>query len=70
MDKRARFNFIYVILAVFGVLFLRDLWVQYHTVAVIPYSEFQVLLRENKVEEIVITESEISSENPYREWSS
>ncbi len=59
MEKKAQVNVWYFVLAVIGILLIRDLWSQWSQVQVIPYSEFQRLLNEGKVAEIVVTESRI-----------
>jgi len=57
--KKTRFGFFYVIIALLGVLVLHDVWVQFNKVAEIPYSEFQALLKDGKVTEVVLTKDEI-----------
>ncbi len=59
VPKGARFHLWYVVLAILGVLLLQDLWSQYSSVAKIPYSEFQALLEDGKVESVQIGASEI-----------
>ncbi len=59
MEKTTRFNVGYLLVAWVGVIVLHDLWVGMQTVATLPYSEFQRLLRENKVREVVVTADEI-----------
>ena len=54
MDKKTQINFWYVLLAIFGVVLLRDLWVQSQTIAAIPYSQFEDYLGEGVIEEVVI----------------
>lgn len=54
MERTTKINIWYVILAVFGVILLRDIWVQQQHVEVIPYSEFRALLAEGKVAEVGI----------------
>jgi cell division protease FtsH len=54
MNKKARFNLVYVFIAVSGVLLAHDLWTRSQGVAVIPYSQFQQLLAQGKVQEVVI----------------
>jgi cell division protease FtsH len=49
MERQVRFNIWFAILAVFGILFLQELWVQYGTVAPIAYSEFVAQLKEGNV---------------------
>ncbi len=62
MLKSTRFNVTYLLIAMFGVLLLHDAWMANRTVASIPYSEFQRLLREKKVEEVVITTNQVHGE--------
>jgi cell division protease FtsH len=62
MEKTSRFNLAYAFLAIFGVFVLHDLWVGYQSVSTVPYSEFQRLVREGKVKEVVITQGEIRGE--------
>jgi cell division protease FtsH len=45
-----------------GVFILHDLWVNYQSVSTLAYSEFQKLVSEGKVKEIVITSGEIRGE--------
>ena len=59
MDKKAQINFWYVIAAVFGILFLQNLYIQSTKLTPIPYSRFQTLLNAGKVAEISITQSYI-----------
>jgi cell division protease FtsH len=54
MEHKHRFNLTYVIIAGLGVLLLHDMWVQYKSVTPIPYSEFQQLLKEKKIKEVVV----------------
>jgi cell division protease FtsH len=62
MTKTTRFNVGYGLFAVMGVFLLHDLWVRYQTVMPLAYSEFQKLLQEGKIKEIVVTEGEIRGE--------
>jgi cell division protease FtsH len=59
MEKQARFNFWFAILAMIGILFLQDLWVRYRTVEPIAYSEFLQQLKEGNVEQIAISANTI-----------
>jgi len=52
--ERPRFHLTYLILAVFGVLLIHDLWVGVQTIQQIPYSEFRRLLEEKRVQELMI----------------
>jgi cell division protease FtsH len=62
MQKTTRFNLIYALIAVMGVLAIHDLWVRAQAVSMIPYSEFQALVRDGRVKEVVITADEIHGE--------
>ncbi len=55
-----RFNLIYLVFALFSVLLLRDLYVSQREIEKIPYSEFQTLLREKKVADVVVSQDEIA----------
>ncbi len=62
MQKTTRFNLVYALIAIMGVLLLHDVWVRYQAVTPLAYSDFQALVREGKVKEVVITASEIRGE--------
>ena len=62
MQKTTRFNMAYALIAMLGVFVLHDLWVSYQSVSPLAYSEFQALVRDGKVKEIVITPGEIRGE--------
>jgi cell division protease FtsH len=62
MNKTNRFNLIYFVIAAFGVLLLHDFWVTSRTVATLPYSEFQKLLREGKIREIVVSTNQVEGD--------
>jgi cell division protease FtsH len=54
VEKRTQFNIWYVIIAVLGVLLLRELWVASAKTEPISYSEFQQHLKAGRVKEITI----------------
>ncbi len=54
IKQRPRFHFSFLMLALLGVFLLRDLWVAAGSVERIPYSEFQRLLDEGVVTEVVV----------------
>ena len=56
---RPRFSITYIIIAVLGLMLLHDVWQRVQTVAPLPYSEFQTLVKDGKVEEVVVQGSEI-----------
>jgi cell division protease FtsH len=57
MEKRTQFTVWYVVIAIIGVFWLRDLWVTATQVQPIPYSEFQQQLKEGKIGEIAISDN-------------
>ena len=60
--KQTGFNLGYVLMAVMGVLLLQDFWMRRQAVATIPYSEFQKLVREDKIGSVVIGPDQLSGE--------
>jgi len=62
LTPKARFNTGYLLVATIGVLWLHGLWVQATGVAQIPYSEFQQLLRDRQVKEVVVWADRIQGE--------
>jgi cell division protease FtsH len=56
---RPRFSITYIIIAVLGLMLLHDVWQRVQTVAPLPYSEFQTLVKDGKVEEVVVQGGEI-----------
>jgi len=62
VNKKTSFNFAYVLLALLGVLVLQS-WVQRsQAVANIPYSQFQQLVREDKVASVLVDADRVAGE--------
>jgi cell division protease FtsH len=59
MEKRTYFNLWYLIAAVLGVLWLRDIWVTVTQVEPIPYSQFQQDLKDGRIKDIAISANTI-----------
>jgi cell division protease FtsH len=59
MEKRTQFNVWYILLAFIAISLLRNLYVEWQAVEPIPYSQFQTLLKDGKVEAISITDNHI-----------
>ncbi len=59
MERKTQFSIGYFALAMLAIVFLHDVWVGARSVAPIPYSEFQALIREGKVSEIAISDNQI-----------
>jgi cell division protease FtsH len=60
MERRTQFNIGYILFAVLAILLLQQWWQQAQTVEVVPYSEFERLLAEDRIEEVVVSESRIT----------
>jgi cell division protease FtsH len=60
MERRTQFNIAYLVFAFFAVLALQQWWQQVQTVEVVPYSEFEKLLSEHKIDEVVISDQRIT----------
>jgi cell division protease FtsH len=60
MERRTQFNVIYVIFALLAILVVQQWWQQAQTVEVVPYSEFEQLLKEGKVDEVVVSDTRIT----------
>src|SRR5919206_1328513 len=56
MDKKARFNLLYALAAIAGILLIQFAITTTQRIAPIPYSQFQQLLREGKVAEIGVSD--------------
>src|SRR5246127_2517821 len=59
-DKKFHINFWYVIAAVLGMLLIQDLYLESTKLTPIPYSRFQTLLNENKIDTVAIAQNYIS----------
>jgi cell division protease FtsH len=57
--NQKRFHVLYALLALVGVMFIHDLWLGYRQVAVLPYSQFQALVRDKKVAEVQVGEDRL-----------
>jgi cell division protease FtsH len=62
MRERPRFTLLYVMLAVLGVVTIRDIWVGYKTVERIPYSHFEELLEQDRIKSVVVRGDTIEGE--------
>jgi len=57
-----RFQIGFVLVALFGVILLRDLWVAFHGVERIPYSEFQQRLAAGEIANVVVRGDELAGD--------
>jgi cell division protease FtsH len=53
-EKHTQFNIWYLVLALFGIMLFQQWWHTSREVEVIPYSQFEQLLKEEKIEEIYV----------------
>ncbi|MFW7380847.1 MAG: ATP-dependent zinc metalloprotease FtsH [Oligoflexus sp.] len=60
MKSNARFNIGYLIFAVALLFLLQDLWLNATKVETIPYSRFQELLEQDRIEELLVSEARLS----------
>jgi cell division protease FtsH len=60
MERRTQFNIGYLLFALLAIFVLQQWWQQAQTVEVVPYSEFEKLLAEDRIEEVVVSEQRIT----------
>ncbi|MCF3934873.1 ATP-dependent zinc metalloprotease FtsH [Acuticoccus sp. M5D2P5] len=54
LQREQQIHFWYIVLAILGVVFLRDLWTQYSAVEPIPYSQFETDLAAGSIKDVVV----------------
>jgi cell division protease FtsH len=59
VKKEHVFNYVYLVIALVAVTFLRDFWVEQQKVDQIPYSEFRTLLEGGRVSEVAVGDTYI-----------
>ncbi len=69
MERRTQFNLAYLLFAMVAILALQQWWHQAKTVEVLPYSEFEKLLAEHKIDEVVISDQRITGKLTQKEGS-
>ena len=62
MDNKQKYNVIFAVFAVFGILIVHELWVQQQTIEPVPYSQLETLLQQGKVAELTLRENYIVGE--------
>jgi cell division protease FtsH len=62
MDRKAKFNLLYVSLAIVGVLVLQEVFSRSQAVLTVPYSQFQSLLKAGQVTKVVIAPDRIEGD--------
>jgi len=59
MNRGAQINLWYILIAVMGVVLLRDIWVQSSSIQTIPYSQFETYLDQGAIDELTIGSNSI-----------
>jgi cell division protease FtsH len=62
LDKKQQFHLWYFVAALFAVLLLQNLWAVWNQTEPISYSKFQSLLKDGKVDNVVVSETMIRGE--------
>ncbi|HYY59846.1 MAG TPA: ATP-dependent zinc metalloprotease FtsH, partial [Burkholderiales bacterium] len=60
MERRTRFHVAYVVFAIFAMVLIQEAWQRAQTVEVLPYSDFEKLLAEGKIAEVVVDDTHIT----------
>src|SRR3982751_5893328 len=60
MERRTRFHIVYVVFALVAMLLIQEAWQRAQTVEVVPYSEFERLLKEDKISEVTVSDRHIT----------
>ncbi len=67
MEKRTQFNVAYLVFALVAMLVLQQWWQQARTVEVVPYSEFEQMLTDKKIDEVVVSDQRITGKLKQKE---
>src|SRR5512135_2545716 len=60
MDKRTLVNIAYLIFAFFAIMMVQQWWHQVQTVEVVPYSQFEQLLSEGRISEVIVSDQTVT----------
>jgi cell division protease FtsH len=60
MERATRFNVGYLLFALLGMFFLQQWWHTAQTVEVVPYSQFEKLLKEDRIAEVTVSDQRIT----------
>jgi cell division protease FtsH len=60
--KQTGFNLAYVLIAALSIFLVQDWWARSQAVATIPYSQFQKLVREDRIARVVVSADQIQGE--------
>jgi len=62
MDNKQKYNVIFAVFAIFGILIIHEMWVEQQSIKAVPYSQLETLLQQGKVGELTIREKFITGE--------
>lgn len=62
MENNHKYNVIFAIFAVFGILIIHEMWVEQQSIKAVPYSQLETLLEQGKVVDLTIREKFIVGE--------
>ena len=60
MERKTQFNLGYLIFALLAMVFVQQWWQRVQTVEVVPYSEFEQYLAQNKIAEVTVSDQHIT----------
>jgi cell division protease FtsH len=60
MQKHTQVNIAYLVFAFFAIMLVQQWWHQVQTVEVVPYSQFEKLLQESKISDVVVSDQTIT----------
>jgi cell division protease FtsH len=60
MERRTKFNIFYLLFALLAMLAVQEGWRRAQTVEVVPYSEFEKYLQEEKLSEVTVSDQHIT----------
>ena len=60
MERKTQFNLVYLIFALLAMVLVQQSWQRYQTVEVVPYSEFEQILAQNKIAEVTVSDQHIT----------
>ena len=60
MERRTKFNVLYLLFAVLAMFAVQEAWRRAQTVEVVPYSEFERYLKEDRIAEVTVSDEHIT----------
>jgi len=60
VERRTQFNIGYLLFALLAIVMVQQWWQQAQTIEVVPYSEFEQMLADDRIEEVMVSDSRIT----------